>query len=365
MITSNLLKKVSDNEYYWLLLLTTPNLSFKQINKIIKHFGTIENIYQQSEQVLASIIHPLQAKFIYNSSSKKKVEEILKWRDSDETHEVINIFNENFPKELYQLYAPPKIIFIKGNKNLLNNIKISILGTKNPTQDGKLNCIKFARELATNNITIVAGLYGEIDKYIHSTVKGQKSSSIAIIGFGIDKINTHKDAIICNQILENNGLIISEFNPSTPVILNNIISCFRIITSLSKASLIIESLITGNIMSSAELALDMGKEVMAIPGSINNPLSKGCNKLIKNGAKLVDNISDILEEINNENTNIMYNSNLSTENKILSSMSKEPILINELSQKININLNEFYAEILKLELSEKIINIGNGYYKKL
>ena len=352
MITSKLLKEITNNEYYWLLLITTPNLSFNQIKKIINHFGTVENVYQQSEQILASIIHPIQAKLIYNHSSKQKVEEMIKWRDSHANNDIIYILNHNYPEELYQLPNPPKVLYIRGNKSLLNNKKVAILGTKNPSQDGKLNSIKFARELAHYEVTVVAGLYGEINKYIHSGVKDQQGSSIAVVAVGLDMLIKYDDVKLCEQILENNGLIVTEYNLGSSFILSNLMPYYRIITSLGTAVLIIESLLTGNIMSCAEFALDIGKEVMAVPGSINNSLSKGCHKLIKNGARLIDTTKDILEEIN-YTKNKITNNNAVRENVILSSMLNEPISINDLSKKTDLSLNDLFAEILKLELNEK------------
>ncbi|MBP9742118.1 MAG: DNA-processing protein DprA [Burkholderiales bacterium] len=354
--------KIEDNLYLWLLLSHTPKIGPATLVKLIKHFGSIENIYTQNHATLSSIINPVIAQLIIGQSAQKQANQALEWLNIADNHHIIHMNSDIYPKQLLEMHDAPPVLFLKGNIELLKRNKLAIVGTRHPTEQGIKNAYRFALELSNNNLTVVSGMANGIDKAAHLGALEGKNSTIGVIGTGIDHVYPPGNAKLYEDMLDKNGLLISEFPLNTAPIAYNFPKRNRIIAGLSLGLLVVESALDGGSMISANLANDLGREVMAIPGSIHNPVARGCHKLIKSGAKLVETTNDILEELQ---FGINKPELPKTDNPILMNMGYEPLNIDSICRILNLDFAQTCAKILELELSGEIINCGGGKYQRI
>lgn len=346
----------------WLHLALTPRIGPATIKKLLGHFGSVTNILQQNSAVLEKFLPSKVARLLLDCSAAPLIKKSFDWLKQSENHHIICLADKCYPKELANISDPPAILYLHGDINLLAQQKFAIVGTRHPTTQGKENAVKFAYELAKSNLTIVSGVAAGIDRFAHVGALKGKGSTIGVIGTGINicypKINQDMHTQIINQ-----GLLVSEFPIGTPPMVNNFPRRNRIVAGLSLGCLVIESAVDGGSMISANFALEMGREVMAIPGSIHNPVARGCHKLIKNGAKLVENINDIFEELNLPTT--IFTLGVEPVNPILDVMGFDPINIDTICNNLNTSFSDICAKLLDLELSGQVINCGSGQYQRI
>ncbi len=354
----------NNNLYLWLLLSLTPKVGAATIQKLLVHFGSVENIYNQSQATLSQIINSTVASLISSRTSANTADAAMKWQELSPNNRLISRDSQLYPVELANIADPPPILFLKGDIRQLAQNKFAIVGTRHPTEQGINNAFRFAKDLANNGLTIVSGMALGIDRSAHLGAIEGKYSTIGVIGTGIDQMYPSSNHDLYQKVLDNNGLLISEFPLQTPPLINNFPRRNRIIAGLSKGLLVVESAIDGGSMLSANLALEMGREVMAIPGSIHNPVARGCHKLIKTGAKLIETANDILEDLPINSITMTYN-HLPENSPILTSMGFEPITIDKICSNLKIDFSDLCASILELELSGKIVNCGGGRYQRV
>jgi DNA processing protein len=352
------------NLYLWLLLTLTPKVGIVTIKKLIHHFGSIDNIYNQSQATLSQIVSSTVASLINSKVSTPEADNALKWMNEHDNNLIISIDNPLYPVELANIADPPNILFLKGNVELLKQNKFAVVGTRHPSTQGSNNALAFAKDLSNNGLVIVSGMASGIDRAAHLGALEGSSRTIGVIGTGIDQIYPLSNKDLYQKVLEQDGLLISEFPLQTPPLINNFPRRNRIIAGLSLGLLVVESALDGGSMVSANMALEMGREVMAIPGSIHSPVSRGCHKLIKTGAKLIETSNDILEDLRITPTTMAYNP-VSEQNPILDIMGFEPITIDKICSDLNIEFNDLCANLLELELNGKITNCGGGRYQRV
>ncbi len=209
---------------------------------------------------------------------------------------VLNISGKFYPKLLKEIFYPPPVLFYKGNQILKSDYLLAIVGTRKCSAYGKDVAKYISRQLSKIGITIVSGMASGIDYWAQKAALEEKGSSIGILGCGIDIIYPPENKDLYNQLIDT-GSLLTEFFPGTPPLKSNFPARNRIISGMSMGVVVIEAGIKSGALITGEFALNQNREVFAIPGSIFNSESQGCHKLIKNGAKLVENIDDILEEI--------------------------------------------------------------------
>lgn len=209
---------------------------------------------------------------------------------------VLNISGKFYPKLLREIFYPPPVLFYKGNQILKSDYLLAIVGTRKCSAYGKDVARYISRQLSKIGITIVSGMASGIDYWAQKAALEEKGSSIGILGCGIDIIYPPENKDLYSQLMDT-GSLLTEFFPGTPPLKSNFPARNRIISGMSMGVVVIEAGIKSGALITGEFALNQNREVFAIPGSIFNSESQGCHKLIKNGAKLVENIDDILEEI--------------------------------------------------------------------
>lgn len=210
---------------------------------------------------------------------------------------LLKLKDSSYPWLLKQIFDPPKVLYCLGNQDLLTKKLIAVVGSRKMTDYGKWACQKLTSELCEKEFVIVSGLARGIDTSAHRAAINTRGLTIAVLGSGFDHIYPPENKEFAREIVEKGGLLISEYPPDQGVLPANFPKRNRIISGLSLAVVVIEAAIASGSLITARLAAEQGREVFALPGPINSEQSKGTAMLIQNGAKLVVEIEDILEEL--------------------------------------------------------------------
>lgn len=277
---------------YWLALLHTPSIGAITFHKLLALFDT-------PEAVFANRHHPeLNPKLAQNLAQPNwaAVEKDLQWLQKHPQNHILTIKDPDYPQRLKNIHNPPPLLFAHGNIDLLNQPQMAIVGSRNPTRSGENTCLDFSEHLANMGLVITSGLAIGIDAMAHHGALKSTGKTIAVTGTGLDIVYPARHRDLAHQIARQ-GLLVSEFPTGTSAKAQNFPSRNRIISGMSVGVLVVEAALKSGSLITAREASEQGREVFAIPGSIHNPLSKGCNTLIKQGAKLVDCAQDIIEEL--------------------------------------------------------------------
>ncbi|GJQ64722.1 MAG: DNA processing protein DprA [Melioribacteraceae bacterium] len=269
---------------------------------------------------------------------------------------VITFWDTNFPDSLKRIYMPPLVLYYIGELKEVDQTSLAIVGTRMPTNYGKIQAEKLASELAERKITIVSGLARGIDTAAHRGTLNSNGRTIAITGAGPDVIYPHENKKLYHEIAEK-GLILTEFKPGTKPDAQNFPKRNRLIAGLSLGTMVIETRFNGGAMQTAAHALEQNKEVFALPGNINSVMSEGTNRLIQNGeAKLVSNADDIISELQGKISPFTKSKpnkvdlDLSMfEAQIYDALSEEPIHIDNIALKTGMNTSECLINLLTME----------------
>lgn len=285
-----------DDKIYWHALNMIPGLGPQTYNLLLEHFKTPKKAWEADA-------HDLYSFFRRRATT---VEQLVAWKKQFKLEEsfkqllkqnigILTFQEEDYPDKLKNIYGFPPLLYYRGNIENLQKESLAIVGSRKATYHGQQIAQKIAFELAEVGFAIVSGMARGIDSCAHWGAIKAKGETIAVLGCGLDIVYPPENKKLMNQICAN-GLVISEFPPGTPPDARNFPRRNRIISGLSKGIIVVEAANRSGSLITAELALQQGRDVFAIPGSILNPYSKGTNYLIQQGAKLVQNTSDILEE---------------------------------------------------------------------
>jgi DNA processing protein len=209
---------------------------------------------------------------------------------------ILTIHGDHYPPLLQEIDSPPSILYVKGDKSALTLPQIAIVGSRQHSAAGKNNALAFAQMLSANGFVITSGMALGIDAEAHRGAI-QRGTTVAVLGTGIDVVYPRRHEQLYHNIIKSGGAIVTEFPPGTPARAGNFPQRNRIISGLSLGVLVVEAAIQSGSLITARLALNQGREVFAIPGSIHNPVSKGCHRLIKEGATLVETAEDIVTQL--------------------------------------------------------------------
>lgn len=287
--------------------------------------------------------------------------------DIFERVEKITIENKIYPENLKKIKNPPKILYFIG-KFFEKDLGFAIVGTRRCTNYGKEIAYNFASELTQAGLTIVSGLAPGIDTAAHKAVIEKGKRTIAVLGTGIDKNNFYpkENLKLAEKIIQNNGLIISEYPPKTAGSKITFPARNRIIAGLSLGILVAEAPIKSGALITARYGFAEKRKVFAIPGSIYSQTSKGCHYLIKKGAGLVENTNDILKELNLIPLKLNFKNKIQSdsfeENLILNSLNNGALNIDEIIKRTNLSASKVASCLAILEIKNKIKNLGSNVY---
>ncbi|MCK5335292.1 MAG: DNA-processing protein DprA [Gammaproteobacteria bacterium] len=297
-----------------------------------------------------------------------------KWAD-EANHHVLAITDKRYPAQLKIISNAPKVLFVNGDIDYLQQPQLAMVGSRSPTAAGKKIAEDFAQHLSANGLTITSGLARGIDGASHRGALKGIAGTIAVVATGLDRVYPAEHRQLAHQICEQGALISEQPLGVAPHAglfpLRN-----RIISGLSQGVLVVEAAIKSGTLITARHALEQNREVFAIPGSIHNPAVKGCHALIKQGAKLVEKADDILEELqilvknNTSGDTIHENPENKTHEpdpeyqKLLSCMGYDPMDIDSISECTGFSAANIASMLLILELQGDIVT-SNGFYTRL
>jgi len=287
------------NIHYWLALKLVPRLAIHKKLALVDSFGltALFSSSQKSPSVLTSA-NNLTVKQLtaFHQPNWSFIENVISASKACNS-QIITFDDVLYPKQLKEIYDPPLVLFVKGNEQLLNNMQIAIVGSRAASINGREAAFDISKQLAEQGLVVTSGLALGIDASAHKGAITTSTGTIAVVATGLDKVYPARHKPLAKKIVENQGVIISEFLPGTPPKAGHFPKRNRIISGLSKGVLVVEAALKSGSLITARCALEQNRDVFAVPSGINNPQAKGCHWLIKQGAKLVEQAADIIEEL--------------------------------------------------------------------
>ncbi len=351
----------------WLRLSLLPGLGHQSLRKLLVALDTPANILAASHRDLSSIVGEKIAIAIRNGGADPASwSGVASWLEDPANH-ILTLADTTYPQALLQIPDPPPLIYVKGRLDLLNRPGFAIVGSRNATAQGLANAVAFAAALSNAGLTIISGLALGVDAAAHRGGLDGSSSTIAVVGTGLNTVYPARNRDLAHRIAEH-GTLISEFSLGTPGLAANFPRRNRLICGLSQGCLVVEAAISSGSLITARLATDQGREVFAIPGSIHSPLSKGCHALIKQGAKLVESAQDVLEELGlSQPVKPVAGAALDAtdDHPLLVHIGFDPVDVDTLQQRCGFAIGALNTALTDLELSGLIEALPGGRWQRL
>jgi len=355
----------------WLALnLCNPVLGARRAHQLIKHFGDIDAVFAADETALQAIGLRQQARSGILDPDWPAVEAALAWVDAPGRH-ILTFASHAYPQLLRQISDPPVLLYCEGDIEILQRPTLSIVGSRSPTPSGAETAHAFAAQLSRLGFVIASGMALGIDAAAHHGCIAAQGATIAVVGTGLDRIYPARHVELAAQI-RSQGVLISEFPLGTPPLGRHFPQRNRIISGLARGVLVVEAGVQSGSLITAHQALEQGREVFAIPGSIHNPNSKGCHHLLREGAKLVDSVSDILEELEGGLLSVPVMA-ASDEREpqaappdeyreLLAAIDTTPTSVEHIVERSGLTPDVVCSMLLLLELQEFVYITANGQY---
>lgn len=367
-----------------LLALNLSHVSLKQLQEILVYFGSLSSAVSagEGEWKNSNILSKNQLEILMSAERPGLVDLALEWGEQP-LHSYLSIGSADYPDLLASIDDAPILLSARGNVALLSDPQLAIVGSRHASKQGVNIAKDFAKHLSNQGLTITSGLALGIDAAAHQGGLQGLGKTVAVIGTGLDRIYPAANQTLARQIAEE-GLMISEFPLGTPPLAFNFPRRNRIISGLSVGTLVVEAALKSGSLITAKTAIEQGREVFAVPGSINNPLAKGCHQLIKQGAKLVESGQDIFEELSaliefslappktvSDSKQLPFelqgkNDSLgSSKLPILEYISYEPIGLDELAVLSKSPVSAIQGQLMMLELSGDIEAMSAGRWRRI
>lgn len=358
----SMLPGLSASRLKHLLPLVTANLQGRSSPASVEDVAVAAELAPAVQQQLRDI---LQGN--YSADVRKVSAYCLDWARREQ-HHILTLSCPGYPPLLKEIAEPPPFLFIAGDPTLLALPQIGIVGSRRPTADGRSNARLFAAQLVTAGYQVTSGLAEGIDAESHAGAL-KHGNTLAVLGSGLEQIYPKKHVGLAQHIIAS-GALISEFLPTAAPAPWHFPRRNRIISGLSHGVLVVEAAERSGSLITARLAADQGREVFVLPGSIHNPMARGCHQLIRQGAKLVETVDDILIELPallaweraTEKAAMAAHAALSAaERSVLACIAYDPASVDVLLQRTRFELPELYACLLQLELKGVISNVAGAY----
>ncbi|MFM2407863.1 MAG: processing protein DprA [Pseudomonadota bacterium] len=349
----------------WLALGLIRGLGGEGIRRLLTEFGSAEAVFTASSHSLKAIVKSDVAQQIVAGVADELLAPTLAWL-SDSNNYIVTLADGDYPQALLNISDPPFLLYAKGNLALLNQAAIAVVGSRYATPQGANNATAFAKMLSASGLCVISGLAHGIDAAAHQGGLAGRGSSIAVVGTGLDKVYPAANRGLAHELAQH-GLLISEFALATPPLAGNFPRRNRIISGMSLGCLVVEASLQSGSLITARLAMEQGRDVFAIPGSIHSPQSKGCHALIKQGAKLVESAQDVLEELSGRIPSLApsMTEHANTDSPLLAQLGYDAVDIETLSQRSGLTVGELSAMLLTLELDGLICTLPGGLYQRI
>ncbi|KTC66411.1 protein smf (plasmid) [Legionella adelaidensis] len=351
------------NKPYLIALNSIKKIGPSTIKKFLTAYPNLETLFQTSAAKLEAIGFPFELAKAIAHFNWNEVEKQLKWAQQ-KNHYLLTWEDANYPSLLKEIPDPPPVLYAIGNPGAFQEKMIAIVGTRKPSIAGSENAWDFAYNLAKENFTVVSGLALGVDAQAHLGCLAAHGKTIAVLGTGVDYIYPYRHIKLAEKI-QQDGLLLSELPLQTKPVAGHFPRRNRIISGLSLATLVVEAAIRSGSLITANLALEQNREVLAIPGSINNPQARGCHHLLQQGAKLITSVQDILTELGFAPTvETKSSANLANYNEnLVKFIGFEVTTINQIIQRSGFSLEKVTCELAELEVNGLIKAVPGGYMR--
>lgn len=363
----------------WLRLLLTPGVGPAKARQLLAAFGSPQAVFDAPLSALKHVVSARDAESVtcVPADLADQMAATLKWLGSDDNpsaarRAVLSLADTRYPRRLLETPDPPLLLFVQGQLSLLDRPSVAVVGSRSPTAQGRDNARAFSQALSEAGVTVVSGLAQGIDGAAHEGALAAQGpgvgSTLAVVGTGLDRVYPRAHLDLARRIAER-GLLVSEFLLGTPPAPANFPKRNRIVAGLTRGTLVIEAAVQSGSLITARLAAEMGREVLAIPGSIHSPQSRGCHALIKQGAKLVETAQDVLEELHLEGAAMAPASatpGTATEScdPILAAMGFDPVSQEALSARTGMGPAQLGARLLELELMGQVARLPGQLFQR-
>lgn len=347
-----------------LVLHSLSKIGSKRFHQLLTYFGSAKQaLIEQKAWRYGGL--PESCQNITLTEINDLVDNSLMWLEQPQ-HHLLFSDDEDYPSLLKEISDPPPVLFIEGNKSILEKPQLAIVGSRHASKPGLDTSFQFAKQLAINGFVITSGLALGIDGAAHRGALAGHGLTIAVLGCGLQQIYPVSHYALASDIIAEGGALITEFPLNAAPQAANFPRRNRIISGLALGTLIVEATLSSGSLITAKLAAEQGREVFAIPGSIHHPASKGCHQLIREGAMLVESIDHILEALQGW-TNIARPDEAGTisqtdNNILLQTLRAAPQTSEVLASSLNIPFEKVLIELTELELAGKVTNEAGIWY---
>ncbi|HSH91676.1 MAG TPA: DNA-processing protein DprA [Ramlibacter sp.] len=370
----------------WLRLTLTPGVGNGAARKLLAAFGLPAAVFGQTLSILQQVVTGTQAQALQAAppGHAALLEATLQWLqdDSGNAHRrILTLADSAYPPALLQTEDPPLVLYAMGVEPLSWPASIAIVGSRNPTAQGLTNARQFSRTFVESGLTVVSGLALGVDGAAHegaleAAAAGQLAT-IAVVGTGLDRVYPKQHLQLAHRIVQQ-GLIVSEYPIGTPPLSENFPRRNRIIAALSQGTVVVEAALKSGSLITARQAVEQGKDVFAIPGSIHSPQSRGCHALLKQGAKLVETAQDVLEELRDPQAAAKARDAAAAEggtedeggaegeaDSLLHALGFDPASLDALVARTGIAPALLQGQLLELELQGAVARLPGGLYQRV
>ncbi|MDO5691212.1 MAG: DNA-processing protein DprA [Pseudomonadota bacterium] len=369
----------------WLRLTLTPGVGNDAARRLLAAFGLPQAIFEQPHAALRQVLTVAQASALQAEPDTLplQLQTTLDWLQAAEDGvacRLVTLGDAAYPASLLATEDPPPMLYVLGGSAAAGEPMawpakaIAMVGSRNPTPQGAQNARQFARAFAGGGITVISGLALGVDGAAHEgALEGAPIGgmpTIAVVGTGIDRVYPRQHRDLAHRIARH-GLIVSEYPLGTPPLAGNFPKRNRLIAGLSQGTLVVEAALQSGSLITARLAVEQGKEVFAIPGSIHSPQSRGCHALIRQGAKLVETAQDVLEELrwpgsaSSVSAPATAASPPSDPDGLLTALGADPVSLDALLARTGLDTATLQARLLELELDGLVGRLPGGLFQRL
>jgi DNA processing protein len=375
----------------WLRLDMTPGVGPHTARQLLAHFGLPEHIFEASATELRTQAGPAQVQALLTEpdSLPERLEATLHWLNTPSEHgitrHVATLGDRLYPAGLLDMADPPLLLYLMGRLDLPLRHAVAVVGSRNPTPQGALNARHFAQGLSEAGVTVVSGMALGVDAAAHEgallgvtkLAAPTQLATVAVVGTGLDRVYPRAHHKLAHSIAQQ-GWVMSEYPLGTPPLAANFPKRNRLIAGLSKATLVVEAAMQSGSLITARLALEQGKDVMAIPGSIHATQARGCHALIRQGAKLVESVQDVLEDLQltprlstlndvqaPSDGSDNHDQSLINDHPLLQSMGFEAVSLDALQARSGLDTGTLQAQLMALELDGKVVRMPGGLLQRV
>jgi DNA processing protein len=353
----------------WLRLQQTERVGLLTAHRLLERFVTPQAIFEASREQLLAVVRPHQADALLAAPSARLETEldVLQAWQQQPGNSLLVWGDAAYPDYLSNISGAPLLLYLKGSPALLSRRAVAVVGARNASRQGVLNAEQLAQALSDAGLAIVSGLALGIDAAAHTGGLSGPGGTVAVLGTGIDRIYPARNGALARRIAEE-GCIVSEYPLGTPPTRDNFPRRNRIISGLARGVLVVEAAARSGSLITAELALAQGRDVYAVPGSIHATLSKGCNQLIRDGARLVESAADVLQAMQmlvDGEAGARAAPDHSFVDRVLDAMGADPVQAEVLALHLGQSAGELQGQLLALELAGLLERLPGGMFQRL